>query len=82
MVVAVGLTLVEPLAELEVKVPGVIATLVAPVTDQLNMLLEPEAMLTAFAVKEVIVGLLGGSAVTFTVTVEVVEPVLLVAVRV
>ncbi|MGA8493322.1 MAG: hypothetical protein WB711_23070 [Terriglobales bacterium] len=56
MVVAVGLTLVEPLADVEVKVPGVIATLVAPVAAQLNVLLAPEFMPVGFAAKELIVG--------------------------
>ena len=56
MVVAVGLTLVEPLADVEVNVPGVMAMLVAPLTDQLSVLLEPEVMLVGLAVKELIVG--------------------------
>ena len=83
MVVAVGLTLVEPLAELDVKLPGVMATLVAPLTAQLNVLLEPEAMLVGFAVKELIVGLLGLlAAVTVTVAAAVREPAAFVAVSV
>ena len=82
MVVAVGLTLVEPLAEVDVKVPGVMARLVAPVVTQLSELLEPETMLAGLAVKEVMVGLLGPLAVIVTVAVEVVEPVALVAVSV
>ena len=82
MVVAVGLTLVEPLAELDVKLPGVMATLVAPLTAQLNVLLEPEAMLVGFAVKELIVGLLGLLAVTVTVAAAVREPAAFVAVSV
>ena len=56
MVVTVGLTLVEPLADVDVKVPGAMAILVAPVTIQLNVLLVPEAMLVGFAVKEAMVG--------------------------
>ena len=56
MVVAVGLTLVEPLANVEVNVPGVMAILVAPVDAQLNVLLVPEFTLVGFAVKEVMVG--------------------------
>jgi hypothetical protein len=62
VVVAVGLTVVDPLAEVEVKVPGVMEMLVAPVAAQLSVLLEPEAMLVGLAVKEVIVGL--GAALT------------------
>jgi|HubBroStandDraft_6_1064221.scaffolds.fasta_scaffold840094_2 hypothetical protein len=48
--------LVEPLADVEVNVPGVMATLVAPAAPQLSVLLVPEFMLVGFAVKEVIVG--------------------------
>ena len=80
MVVVVGLTLVEPVADAEVNVPGVIAMLVAPVVDQSNILLEPEAMLGGVAVNEEIVGLV--AALTVTVTLDVVEPVALVAVSV
>ena len=82
MVVAVGLTLVEPLADVDVKLPGVMATLVAPLTAQLNVLLEPEAILAGFALKELIVGLLGLLAVTVTLAVAVREPAALVAVSV
>ena len=56
MVVAVGLTLVEPLAEVDVNVPGVMAILVAPLVAQLSILLEPEFMLSGSAENEVIVG--------------------------
>ena len=51
-----GLTLVEPLAEVDVNAPGVMAMLVAPVAAQLSVLLEPELMLAGLAVKDVIVG--------------------------
>jgi hypothetical protein len=78
VVVVVGLTLVVPLAEAEVKVPGVMATLVAPVVDQLSVLLEPEVMLVGLAVNAVITG----RPVTVTVTVAVVDPAALVAVSV
>lgn len=81
MVVAVGLTLVEPIAEVDVNVPGVMAKLVAPLVTQLSVLLEPDVMLAGLAVKEVIVGLFA-EVVTVTVTVEVVDPVELVAVSV
>jgi hypothetical protein len=80
VVVAVGLTLVEPLADAEVNVPGVIAMPVAPVVTQLNVLLEPEFTLAGFAVKELIVGLL--AAFTVTVTVDVTDPAIFVAVSV
>ena len=56
MVVAVGLTLVVPVADVDVKVPGVMAILAAPVTIQLSVLLVPEVMLVGFAVKEAMVG--------------------------
>jgi hypothetical protein len=55
-VVAVGLTLVEPLPEVDVNVPGAIEILVAPVVAQLSVLPEPDFMLAGLAVKEVIVG--------------------------
>ncbi|MGP8252743.1 MAG: hypothetical protein ACLQHF_11965 [Terracidiphilus sp.] len=53
----VGLTVVDPLADVDVKVPGVIAMLVAPVVAQLSVLLWPEVMLAGLAVKELIAGL-------------------------
>ena len=56
MVVAVGFTLVEPLADAEVKVPGVMAMLVAPDAAQLSVLLVPELTLVGFAVKVEIIG--------------------------
>jgi hypothetical protein len=77
----VGLTSVEPLADVDVNDPGVIAMLVAPVVTQLSVLLEPALTLVGFAVKEVIVGLTD-AAVTETVVIEVVEPVEFVAVSV
>jgi len=80
VVVAVGLTLVEPLADVDVNVPGVMAILVAPVVAQLSVLLEPEVMLVGSAVKELIVGLLAAFTVTFAVAVA--EPAALVAVSV
>ena len=52
----VGLTVVEPLADVDVKVPGVIVMLVAPATIQLRELLAPEVMLVGSAVKEAMVG--------------------------
>ena len=80
MVVAVGLTLVEPVANVDVNVPGVMAILVAPLVAQLNTLLEPELILVGLAVKALIVGLL--PVLIVTVCVEVTEPALLVAVSV
>jgi hypothetical protein len=80
VVVAVGLTLVDPLAEEDVNDPGVMAMLVAPVVVQLSVLLEPEVMLVGFALKELIAGLF--DVLTVTVAVAVVEPAALVAVSV
>lgn len=80
MVVAVALTLVEPLADVDVNVPGVMARLVAPLVAQLNMLLEPEVIVEGLAVKEPIVGL--PVVYTVTVNVEIAEPAGLVAVNV
>src|ERR1700685_3232143 len=48
--------LVVPLADADLNVPGVMATLLAPVTAQLSVLLAPEFMLVGFAEKELIVG--------------------------
>jgi hypothetical protein len=56
VVVAAGLMLVEPLADVDVYIPGVMAILVAPATAQLSVLLVPELMVVGLAVKEVIVG--------------------------
>jgi hypothetical protein len=64
----------------DVKVPGVMAILVAPVVAQLSVLLEPDVILVGLAEKESIVGLLDVFMVT--VSVEVVEPAALVAVSV
>ena len=80
MVVAVGLTLIEPLADVDVNVPGVMAILVAAVVAQLSVLLEPEIILVGRAVKELMVGLL--AAFTVRVRVDLVEPAALVAVSV
>jgi hypothetical protein len=62
------------------KVPGVIAILVAPVVAQLSVLLEPELILVGLAVKALIVGALG--VFTVTVCVDVTEPAASVAVSV
>jgi hypothetical protein len=56
VVVAVGLRLVEPLADVDVKVPGVMLMLVASVVSHAKVLLIPESTLAGFATKEVIVG--------------------------
>jgi hypothetical protein len=81
VVVAVGDTLVEPLADVEVNEPGVMLMLVAPLVDQLNVLLLPEVIVVGLAVNELIVGFVG-AGLTVTVTVLVAEPALSVAVSV
>jgi hypothetical protein len=80
VVVAVGLTLVEPLADVDVNVPGVMAIVVAPLVVQLSVLLEPGLILVGLAVKELIVGLL--AVFTVTVCVDVTAPAVSVAVSV
>lgn len=80
MVVADGLTLVEPLAEVEVNVPGVMARLVAPVVAQLSRLLESEVTVAGLAAKELITGF--PAVFTVRVSIDVVEPAALLAVSV
>jgi len=80
VVVAIGLTFVEPLADVDVNVPGVIAILLAPVVAQLSVLVAPEVTLVGLAVNELIVG--SPDVFTVTVAVEVAEPAALVAVSV
>jgi hypothetical protein len=46
----------DPVADVEVNVPGVMAMLVAPDVVQLSVLLEPELMPVGFAAKEAIAG--------------------------
>jgi hypothetical protein len=82
VVVAVGLTLVEPLAKADVNAPGVIAMPVAPVVVQFKVLLLPDVMFEGVAANELIVGLLPVPEVTVTVAVEVTDPAELVAVNV
>jgi hypothetical protein len=82
VVVEVGLTLVEPLADVEVNDPGVMEMLVAPLVAQFKVLLDPDAIPEGVAVNELIVGLLPVPVVTVTVAVEVTDPAELVAVRV
>jgi hypothetical protein len=48
--------LVEPLADVDVNVPGVMTMLVAPVVAQFSVLPAPEVMLVGLAAKDVIVG--------------------------
>ena len=80
VVVAVGLTVVEPLADADVNVPGVMAIVVAPDVTQLSVLLDPELMPAGLAVKELITGF--PDVLTLTTAVAVTEPVVFVAVNV
>jgi hypothetical protein len=57
VVVVAGLTVVDPLADVEVKVPGVMAMPVAPVVAQVSVELEPDSILLGLAVNDVIVSL-------------------------
>ena len=72
-----GFTVVEPVAEVEVNVPGVIAIDAAPVVFHESVLLAPDWMLVGLALNDVIDGFL-----TVTVAMRVTEPAELVAVRV
>ena len=78
--VAIGLTVLDPLADVDVNVPGVMAILVAPVVAQISVLLDPDAMVASLALKELMTGLL--AVLTVTVAVATVEPAELVAVNV
>ena len=53
---AVGLTDVEPLPDCELKLPGEIEIVVAPLADQLSVLLPPVAILVGLAANELIEG--------------------------
>jgi hypothetical protein len=72
---------VEPLADVEVKLPGVMLMLVAPLVIQLKVLLAPAVIVVGLAVKEETMGFVT-TGFTVTATVAVVEPALLVAVNV
>ena len=80
MVVAAGVTIVDPAADVDVNVPGVIARLTAPEVAQLSVLLAPAAMLVGLAVNVEIEGRAG--ACTVTVAVAVAMPIAFVAVSV
>ena len=70
--VTVGLTLVDPLADVDVNVPGVIPILVAPVVTHLNVVPAPELMVVGLAANELIMGFV--TAVTVTVRLAVARP--------
>jgi hypothetical protein len=52
----VGLTFVDPAADVDVKVPGVMVTLDAPVVAQFRVLLAPVPILAGLAANDVIAG--------------------------
>ena len=54
--VAVGLSTIDPLDDVDAKVPGVTVTLVAPVAVQLSVVLVPAVMAAGLAVNAEIVG--------------------------
>src|ERR1700722_13392146 len=68
VVVSVGLTLVDPLAAVDVNVPGTIEMLVAPLVTQLNVLLCPFVTLDGLAVNELIVGFVAACAIPLRLT--------------
>ena len=70
VVVADGLEDIEPVAEVEAKLPGVMVTLVAPEAAQLSVVLAPAAMLDGLAEKDAMVG----SEVCVAVLVNVPQP--------
>ncbi|MGB7281756.1 MAG: hypothetical protein WBE13_05790 [Candidatus Acidiferrum sp.] len=72
--------MVEPVAVVEVNVPGVMLMLVAPAVTQLRVLLVPELMLVGLAVNDVMVGL--ARVMMVSIALAVVAPALLVAVSV
>jgi hypothetical protein len=80
VVVASGLTSVDPLAALSVIPPGLIERLVAPDVVQLSVLALPSEIPAGLAVNELIVGRFG--LVTVTVAVAVTDPDVFVAVSV
>jgi hypothetical protein len=55
-VVVVGLTAIEPLADVSLTLPGLMVALVAPVVFQLISVLPPETTVGGLAVKELMVG--------------------------
>jgi hypothetical protein len=80
MAVACGLTLILPLADVDVNVPGVIVMFVAPEVAQLSELAPPGAIVEGLAVNVLIDGTL--VPVTVTAAVAVAEPATFLAVSV
>jgi hypothetical protein len=56
-VVAVGVTEAEPVADVDVNPPGLMAIVAAPLALQFSVLLVPELMLAGLAEKALIVGI-------------------------
>ena len=73
--VAAGDTEVEPLPEVDVNPPGLIAMLVAPLAAHVNVLLDPELMLAGLAEKELIDG--GGGGEVFAPPADPAQPTML-----
>jgi len=80
VVVAAGVTTVEPLAAADVNPPGLILILVAPIVFQLRVLLEPGVTVDGFPVNELMDG--EPAVATVTVAALVTEPALFAALKV
>jgi hypothetical protein len=80
LVVAAGLTLTDPVAELEENPPGLIEIFVVFFVVQLRVLLAPSRIFAGLALNELIIGFGGTVTVTFTIFVTV--PALFLALRV
>jgi hypothetical protein len=74
VVVDAGLTDTEPLALVDVNVPGVMERVAAPLLTHLSVVLEPGLMLAGLALNDVMVGAPAPTAATVTVAVAVDEP--------
>jgi hypothetical protein len=74
VVVVVGLTLVEPVADVEVKVPGEMEIVVASLVVQCRVLVAPEFTLVGFAAKDEMVGMDEAGGVLGEVVVALPQP--------
>jgi hypothetical protein len=77
VVVAVGLALVEPLADVELNAPGEIEIVVAPLVVQLSVVLVPELMVAGLAANDAIDGmepLPGGVLTVVAVPAQLLKP--------
>lgn len=80
--VALGVTVVEPFAIVDVKPPGLMPMLVAPLALQLSMLLAPALMADGVASNELIVGIAGVTGLDgFDVPAQFVRPIIAASIR-